>query len=61
MNRTIGKVPSAGGWPEGFEKGVVDVGPAPGGHPFEELGRASRIVSRDLRTGRSANGSTPSL
>ena len=25
--------------PQGFEERVVDVGPAPRGHPFEELGR----------------------
>ena len=46
--------------PKGFEQGVVDVGPAPRGHPFEELGGVFDRL-RDLRTGRSANGSTPSL
>ena len=31
--------PVGGRLPEGLEEGVVDVGAAPRGHPFEELGR----------------------
>ena len=61
MNRTIGSVPSAGGCRRASRRASWMFVPPRAVIDCEELGHAVASSDRDFRTGRSENGSTPSL